>query len=287
MFYIRKEAGNYWQVCIADGTIGWLSSAFCMVNLPDVLPSILYENPNAVSAAFVTCGQPLDGITGYKLYDALYENPRLGRSEFVMPLNYSMAKKVGIAQQSALAQGDCIKMIESYRPYDVQVKVREALYAKERSNREIKTALNAGSWNTGWFIASTLSNHQRGVAMDVTLVRAEQMEQQQLVGCPFVRVTGNDYEMPSVIHELSSAAACFSGPVTSNSKTAWKKAEPAPGMTEGAFRLQKYCTDADLTPLASEWWHFNDLDAQNRVSNTSGRGGFRVEGCLSWKMFDA
>ena len=47
-----------------------------------------------------------------------------------------------------------------------------------------------------------------------------------------------------------------------------------------------YCTNAGMTPLASEWWHFNDLDAQNKVRMTSGNGKFWLDGCVSWKMFE-
>jgi len=98
-------------------------------------------------------------------------------------------------------------------------------------------------------------------------------------------VTGEEYAMPSAMHELSSAAACFTGPVTSNSATAWKRATASASMTDGARRLQGYCTNAGMTPLASEWWHFNDLDAQNKVRMTSGNGKFWLDGCVSWKMF--
>lgn len=287
MFYIRQESGQYWQVCILDGTIGWVRSNYCMINLPDVLPSVIYEDPNAVASVFVTCGERIEGITDFKLYDGLYYNPRLGRDEFVMPINYNMAKKVAAIQKTALAAGDCLKIIETFRPYGVQMQVRDAVYAKARANKAIMSALNEGSWNIGWFIATSLSNHQRGVAMDTTLVHVTDTTEQSIAGCPFVRVTGDEYEMPSVMHELSSLAACFTKPVNSSSKTAWRSATAASGMTEGAFLLQKYCTDADLTPLASEWWHFNDLDAQSIVSGSSGRGKFYIEGCLSWKMFEA
>jgi D-alanyl-D-alanine dipeptidase len=74
--------------------------------------------------------------------------------------------------------------------------------------------------------------------------------------------------------------------VSSNSKTAWKSATATDTMTDGARLLQQYCTDAGLTPLASEWWHFNDLDAQNLVSYSSGNGEFWLEGCVSWRMFE-
>jgi D-alanyl-D-alanine dipeptidase len=49
---------------------------------------------------------------------------------------------------------------------------------------------------------------------------------------------------------------------------------------DAAQRLQKYCTDAGLTPLASEWWHFNDLYTRQLVTNT-GTGDFVLTECLS------
>ena len=37
--------------------------------------------------------------------------------------------------------------------------------------------------------------------------------------------------------------------------------------SEPARGLQRYCTGAGLTPLASEWWHFNDLEAYFHYRN--------------------
>lgn len=287
MFYIRKESGAYWQVCLLDGTVGWLEHAFCMINLPDVLPSIVYENPNATASIFKTCGEDIEGITGQKLYDGLFYNQRLARDEYVMPINYAMAKKVGAAQKSALQAGDCLKIVETFRPYEVQMLVKDAVYAKARADKELMAALNKGAWNIGWFIATSLSNHQRGVAMDTTLLRVTGQTEHKMAGCSFVQVTGEEYAMPSAMHELSSAAACFTAPVSSGSATAWKRATASASMTDGARRLQGYCTNAGMTPLASEWWHFNDLDAQNTVRMTSGNGKFLLDGCVSWKMFEA
>ena len=286
MFYIRQEAGIYWQVCLLDGTVGWLKYEQCMINLPDVLPSIVYENPNATASIFRTCGEDINGITGRKLYDGLFYNQRLGRDEYVMPINYAMAKKVGAAQKSALQAGDCLKIVETFRPYEVQMQVKDAVYAMAREDKQLMAALNKGAWNIGWFIATSLSNHQRGVAMDTTLLRITEQTEHTMAGCPFVQVKGEEYTMPSAMHELSSAAACFTGPVSSSSSTAWKRATAAASMTDGARRLQGYCTSAGMTPLASEWWHFNDLDAQNKVRMTSGNGKFWLDGCVSWKMFE-
>lgn len=146
MFYIRQESGAYWQVCLLDGTVGWLENELCMINLPDVLPSIVYENPNAKASIFKICGKDIEGITGQKLYDGLFYNQRLGRDEYLMPINYAMAKKVGAAQKNALKEGDCLKIIETFRPYEVQMLVKDAVYAKARMDKELMTALNKGAW---------------------------------------------------------------------------------------------------------------------------------------------
>lgn len=39
-------------------------------------------------------------------------------------------------------------------------------------------------------------------------------------------------------------------------------------MNEAARLLQSYATDAGLIPLASEWWHFNDLASASGVDDS-------------------
>ena len=89
------------------------------------------------------------------------------------------------------------------------------------------------------------------------------------------------YEMPTAMHELSQTAATFTAPVSVNSSTAWKSAQLAAAMNQPALGLQRYCTQAGLTPLASEWWHFNDLETRSLVSERQGTGGFEIKICLS------
>ena len=45
--------------------------------------------------------------------------------------------------------------------------------------------------------------------MDTTLLRITEQTEHSMAGCPFVQVTGEEYAMPSAMHELSSAAACL------------------------------------------------------------------------------
>ena len=89
-----------------------------------------------------------------------------------------------------------------------------------------------------------------------------------------------EYEMPTLMHELSPRAARYTAPVASHSSTAWKKAAHSSTFNQSAFTLESYLTDAGLTPLASEWWHFNDLDSYQATSN-AGSGNFSIEKVLS------
>jgi hypothetical protein len=52
-------------------------------------------------------------------------------------------------------------------------------------------------------------------------------------------------------------------------------------MNDAAIRLQTYCAKAGLTPLASEWWHFNDLDTLALTSSSPSTGGYTLTKCLS------
>lgn len=65
-----------------------------------------------------------------------------------------------------------------------------------------------------------------------------------------------------------SAAAALLRPVSIMSDAAWRQVPAAAGMNEAARLLQSYATDAGLIPLASEWWHFNDLASASGVDDS-------------------
>lgn len=271
-FRILEEKGAYWRVENDDFT-GWLAHKYCMVNLPDVIPSIIYENTNASQSRVHSSGKSVPGITGEALYHARAYDERLGREEFIMPVMYSMAGKVCAAQQAALAQGDSLKIYEAYRPDGAQRTMIEALAALAERDPEVKEGISAPPWKMSWFISLGTSNHQRGCAIDVSLVKVEAVKHLWSGDCAYNAVVKyEEYEMPSPIHELSIASAAFNAPVVSSSETAWKSAAPAPAMNKAALSLQRYCVDAGLTPLASEWWHFNDLATYRALGENTGRG---------------
>lgn len=118
--------------------------------------------------------------------------------------------------------------------------------------------------------------------MDVSLARVNSVRACSAGKYSYIRVEEYElYKMPTPIHELSRAAATYTAPVKIMSSTAWKSAKLSETMNEPALGMQGYCTGAGLTPLASEWWHFNDLNACSLAQDKLGTGGFVVNTCLS------
>ena len=282
---LREQYVDEEQTQTQRGEItGWLEHKYCLVNLPDVIPSIIYDATNSYASLFVTCGKSIPGITGEAFYPGKTYNQRLGREEFMMPVLYAMAKKLCKVQRSALAEGNSLVLYEGYRPNALQTKVYYAMSDMVREDPEVRAAVADPPWQISWFISSGLSNHQRGYAVDMSLAKVSEVAEYTVSGYRCLQVTGYElYEMPTPIHELSRAAATYTAPVTINSTTAWKNAEMTQAMAsnEPALGLQRYCTDAELTPLASEWWHFNDLSTRSQVLDNQGIGDFLISSVRS------
>lgn len=275
-FRILSEEGDFWQV-EQGGKSGYVPHRYCMINLPDVIPSIVYDNTNAYSSQILSSGKAVPGVTGAALYENKTYNARLGREEFIMPVLYEMAKKIQAAQSAALAEGNSLKIYEAYRPHAVQRQVVEAMAELAEQDSAVRAGVSTAPWKISWFISQGTSHHQRGCAIDVSLVRADRMETAQSGPYSYDRVAEyTEYEMPTAMHELSIAAAAFAEPVSSTDDTAWRSAAPAEGMNAAARTLQRYLTGAGLTPLASEWWHFNDLASFSRVKENPGTGKFTL-----------
>ncbi len=282
-FTILEEMdGRWWRVTREGEWTGWVDSTYCYLNIPDVIPSIVFDNTNAYSSIFVSSGKDIPGITGEKLYDSKRPNERLGQEQYVVAANSIMVKKIYAAQQAALADGYTLVINETFRPYDVQLEVADKLKALYREDAEVRANIDKSPWGIGWFIASRLSTHQIGCAMDVSLARVTRMEYRLSGEYRYAVVTGYaPCEMPTPMHELSSLAVCLKRAVDSYSPTAWKSVDPADTMTEDALRLQKYCTSAGMSPLASEWWHFNDLEAKQAIGSHYTTEVFYIDDCLS------
>ena len=280
-FEVLEEVGDWWYVRTATES-GWVQHLYCFINLPDVVPSIIYDNTNTYASKFVSSGKTIPGITGEALYDGKAYNMRLGKVSDIMPVLYSMSKKIHLAQQAALEEGNTLVIYEGYRPFFAQKLTVDALTTLAAADSEVMAGINTYPWNTNWFIATSVSNHQMGYAIDVTLAKITEQQEIVIGDYAATAITGyTEYTMPTTIHELSMASATFTGPVKSSSPTAWLQATLADTMNEAAILLQRYCTDAGLTPLASEWWHFNDLDARFSTEGNSSKGEYLLDATMS------
>lgn len=280
-FEILEEIEGWWQIK-RGATIGWVEHLYCFINLPDVIPSIVYNNTNTYASKFKSSGVDIPDITGQQLYLGKLYNSRLERNEYIVPVLYSMSKKIYHAQQEALSEGNSLIIYEGFRPYLAQRKVAEGLMDLANRNSEVLKGINTPPWKITWFIVDGVSNHQVGYAIDVSLVKIKELTEQAVGDYDSIMITDYmEYQMPSEIHELSSQSAIFTTGVTSRNDIAWRTAVYNERMNEAAILLQRYNTHAGLTPLASEWWHFNDLESRDLVSEKAGDGNFVLTEVLS------
>lgn len=280
-FCIIEKDNKRFLIKTVTGTIGYVPVRNVFINLPDVIPSIVYYDVNSDVSMFRSSGYEIPGVTGFTLYDTYWQNDRFGREEYAMPALYQVAVDIARVQKECIAHGECLKIYQSFRPYGTQRQVADALTQLVKSNADVAAGIRACGYNTGFFIALGRSNHQYGLAIDVSLCEILDAEILQTGDYSYLHVDDyKEYAMPSAMHELSARAAVYSPPVQSMSKTSWQKGRLRPEMTEAAIRLQSYFTNEGFVPLSSEWWHFDDMNAVESVGYV-GNGEFYLSGCVS------
>lgn len=280
-FKILKENNDWWYVSI-NNCNGWLPNKYCMINLPDVIPSIIYDDTNSYKSLFLSSQKELPNITGKQLYNVYQFNSRLNKEEFIMPIMYPTAKKIAKVQHLALSNNQSLKIYETFRPLDVQKKISSNLSFLMNNDSTVFNGINRNSWNESWFIAQSISNHQRGIALDVSLVNVIDSTYNQIGKYSYTSIIEyKECKMPTRMHELSADAVSLKYGVNSNSKTAWQNVPLSNTMTESAICLQNYFTKCGFCPLASEWWHFNDLDTKDLLDGIYSSGQYFIRECLS------
>jgi len=254
------EAHNGWWYILVNGATGWVISRYCMINLPDILPSMVFNITNHAFSLFRSSGRIIPNVTGMALYNSRDFNARFGREEYIAAVLYGMARKVAAAQRAAVADGNTLIMYEAFRPAQAHNVVYENLHDLVRADPAVRAGISTPPWNTRWFLAASPYNHQRGTAVDVSLARIDQFEIRSTGDFAYMFVTRHTpHQMQTPMHELSIDAVVFTGPVHARSLVAWKQAEFSERATPGTILMHRYLTEAGLIPLASEWWHFNDL----------------------------
>ena len=272
-FLILIESGEWWYISVNIDNVqteGWVQHIYCMINLPDIAPSIIYDNTNAYNSAFVSSRESIPGITGTRLYsfsdrpDGKIFNPRLHRYEFIVPVLYSTANKIVQAQRSALENGESIIMYEAFRPITAQMAVVNALSEFANANPHIMAGVATPPWSIAWFINTGVSSHQLGYAVDVGLAKVLATEELKTGEYKHRFISQYEtYNMPSAIHELSIRSIAVVSP---------RSTELSEGMINSppALDLRSYLVDAGFTPLASEWWHFDDMHTARSMTYSTG-----------------
>jgi Na+-transporting methylmalonyl-CoA/oxaloacetate decarboxylase gamma subunit len=93
-FLIMQEDGEWWRVTVAgrNHIVGWVRHEHCLINLPDVIPSIIYKGS----------GSGNENENGEENGGRVW-NERLKRYEHIVPVRYEEAKQIYLAQSDALA----------------------------------------------------------------------------------------------------------------------------------------------------------------------------------------
>ena len=258
MFYVRYEDG-----------FGWIDSDYCMINLPDMIGDIcLYDIVNSYDALYMAHEYEIPTVTGEVIVG--YEQVRTGESEYLVPLLYPVALKLEKAAFAAIEQGYKLKIYDSFRPreatralFDQAVNLAEEPVPEETyrgielddlpelAEGEALTyemlMTDMGRYSLDFFLASSGSRHNQGIAMDLTIVELE---------------TGEEMEMQTSIHDLS----WYSELERNN---------------QNADILAAIMEEAGFTGIVSEWWHFQDNQAKDELSPAYLWDGVTPEGWVA------
>jgi|GEM_PF-823848 len=276
-FTILNYNGDWWQIRLPDeySTVGWVDHRRSFINLPDVVPSIIFRINSADAAQFRSGGYALPGVTGIPLYEAFAFNYRLGRYEYIVPAMLPMARALHLAQQRALEIGHTLIVYEAFRPRSTELAIVDAMNYLMDTNPAVYRAIADSNFTLTWFVSTGISNHQRGAAVDVTMAQVNDLGVRQAGSFHFFQITDfTDMRTHTRIHDLSPASAIVNAPRgISVNEVLNETAEIAgPAMTAGIAQMQRIMAQSGFHPLASEWWHFNHAGSIN-AANAAGVNG--------------
>lgn len=251
---VLAEEGDWFRVRYGE-EYGWVDSRFCMINLPEYVGDhCAYDITNSYDSLFAVHGSPIREITHQVLPG--YENVRAEDGSFLVPYLYPCAKKLLSAAQAAEADGLRLKIYEAFRPqqatrfsYDTTEKQLNGPALTEDGGQVgmtlSKLMTDSGRFALGSFLARTVSSHNRGIALDLTLEKAD---------------GGGELEMQSEMHDLSWYSETYRN-------------------TLNAGLLAGYMTAVGMNGLDSEWWHFQDDATRGKIGlNSALNRGVSAEG---------
>ncbi len=221
-----------------NNQVGYVYSNFIYINLPDVMPDMIYSISNADKSIYKTSGKSIPNVTGVNLYGFTKKyNKKIGKTTYYAPLLYPVAKQLQKAYNTAISQGYNLKIYDTYRPYDVSVKINKEFKSLYNSNKTVKKGIDydkdGSYWGTGWFLANSISLHNRGVAIDLALTDSR----------------GNELSAQTPMHTLDTRSVRKYNNSTAN-------------------KLSKIMTSVGFETLDSEWWHFQENNYKKSVANS-------------------
>lgn len=214
---------------------GYVYSDFLLINLPDVIPDMLYEITSASSVTSKTANVAIPGVTGKNLYGFTKKyNSKIGKETYYAPLLYPTAKKLQKAYNKAKKEGYNLKVYDAYRPHDITVSLNDKFRNLYNSNSKVKKAIDYDKdgeyWGPSWFLAGSVSAHNKGVALDIAITNSKNQELKAQTAYDTLDTTSLVKYNNSVSNKLRSIM-----------------------LSQG------------FSPLESEWWHFQD---NNYYSNS-------------------
>lgn len=221
-----------------NNLIGYVYSNFILINLPDVIPDMLYEITSASKSTASTANTAIPGITGKNLYGFTKKyNSKIDKETYYVPLLYPTAKKLQRAYNKARSEGYNLKVYDSYRPHDITISTNNYFRKLYNSNNKVKNAINydkeGNYWGPSWFLASSVSAHNKGIALDITITNSNNQE--------LKAQTAYDTLDTSSIVKYNNAVS---------------------------NKLRNIMLSQGFSPLESEWWHFQDNDYKTSKVNT-------------------
>lgn len=221
-----------------NNLIGYVYSNFILINLPDVIPDMLYEITSASKSTASTANTAIPGITGKNLYGFTKKyNSKIDKETYYVPLLYPTAKKLQRAYNKARSEGYNLKVYDSYRPHDITISTNNYFRKLYNSNNKVKNAINydkeGNYWGPSWFLASSVSAHNKGIALDITITNSNNQE----------------LKAQTAYDTLDTSSIVKYNNTVSN-------------------KLRNIMLSQGFSPLESEWWHFQDNDYKTSKVNT-------------------
>lgn len=260
-----------------QGVYGYVDSRYCMINLPEYLGDWCeYDIANSYSSIFRVHGYDIPGITDTVVKG--YQNIHLSNDDFLVPYLYPCAQLLLQAAKDVREDGYTLRIYDAFRPneatrflYDtverllntrvsgkITVLNENSVFGQEMAAEDLEEmdmptfgeVMMNRQYQLSWFLAASVSAHNRGIALDLTLV---DLDTDELVG------------MQTDMHDLS----WYSSSAENN---------------ENADLLAMYMKRLGFNGIASEWWHFQDDDTREAIGlNSYLTQGVAVTG---WKKDD-